>query len=321
MLDYIDKKIIYELGKNSRQSYEKIARNIHSKKGIISYRINQLIENKIITKFVPVFALSKIGIISSKIYLKLQGLSTESEKTLQKFLISHKKIAWVAKSVGSWDLLLGFYTKTLNEFAQVKDEILEKFSNYISEYDISHIENGLVFNRDYLIDTPVLYRKELLYAGRVENIKLDSKDRHIIQEMKNNSRFHILNISKRLDLDPRTIINRIKNLKERDILQGYTVFLDLNKINHQLHKLCIYLKNYNKKQIASLISFLKLNPNTIHLVKAIGSWDFEVEAEYDNLTDVYKYISNLKNKFPKIIKQIDLVTVTDELKLDFFPEG
>ena len=38
------------------------------------------------------------------------------------------------------------------------------------------------------------------------------------------------------------------------------------------------------------------------------------------INSVYDYISELKNKFPKIMKRIQLVTITDELKLEFFPE-
>ena len=86
------------------------------------------------------------------------------------------------------------------------------------------------------------------------------------------------------------------------------------------HKLCIHLQNYEKNKVSKLVSFLKTNPNTIHLIKALGSWELEVEIESDNSNNVYDYINELKNKYPEMIKQIDLVTITNELKLDFLPE-
>ena len=51
----VDKKVIYELGRNARQSYKEIAQRTKSKKEIIAYHITQLINKKIITKFVPYF--------------------------------------------------------------------------------------------------------------------------------------------------------------------------------------------------------------------------------------------------------------------------
>ncbi|MFP4423832.1 MAG: hypothetical protein ACLFP2_01225 [Candidatus Woesearchaeota archaeon] len=44
----------------------------------------------------------------------------------------------------------------------------------------------------------------------------------------------------------------------------------------------------------------------------------EVEIESGDLFHIYGYISELKNTFPKEIRKIELVTITDEPKLDFF---
>jgi len=318
-LDLIDKKIIYELGKNSRLSYKQIAQKIHSKKEVVAYRINQLTKKEIITKFVPVFDLSKLGVFSNKIYIRLKGLDKESEKKLYKSLAENKKIAWIAKSVGRWDLLLGTYAKNIIEFSEIKQDILSKLSKYIQDYNIAQIEDAQIFNRDYLTKSATGYRKEFTFSGEVDNIELSNKESKIIDIIKNNARFTILDIANKLKLDPRTIIQTIKKLEERKILQGYTVFLDLKKINFQLHKLCVYLQNYDKIAISELVLSLKQNPNTIHLLKSLGSWELEIELESDNLQEVYGYISKLKNTFPELIKQIDLVTITDEIKLEFFP--
>lgn len=320
-LDHIDRKIIYELGKNSKLSYQQIAKNTNSKKEIIAYHIKQLIARGIITKFVPVFALSKLNIFSSKIYLRLQGLNKEAEKQLYDYLISDPEIVWVAKCVGRWDLLLGMYTKNIVDFSNKKNKILSVFGKYIKDYDITQIEDGLVFNRDYLAKKPTNYRSHFIFGGKIENNLLDKEEIKIVQLIKNDARFQAVDVSKKLHIDPRTVIKKIKNLQKKEILQGFTVFLDLKKIGIQFHKLCIYLQNYEKKQISKLISFLKANPNTIHLIKSLGSWELEVEIETEDSSNIHDYISELRNKFPETIKQIDLVTITDELKLDFFPEN
>ena len=119
MLSEIDKKIIYELGRDARQSYKEIAKKISSKKEVVAYHITILLSEKIITKFVPVISLTKIEIYSAKIYLKLHGLSNEEE--FYSNLIQNKKVAWVAKSVGQWDLLLGFYYRDIVSFSKMKN--------------------------------------------------------------------------------------------------------------------------------------------------------------------------------------------------------
>lgn len=319
-LSQLDRKIIYELGRDARQSYKQIAQKIGSKKEVVAYHINQLIEKKIITRFVPVVSLSKLGIFSHKIYLRLQGLENLKEKEILEVLSKDKRVAWVARGVGRWDLLLGFYARNIIEFSKIKESVLSRLSKYIQDYDVTLIEDAIVFNRDYLLDKKNGSRSEFYFAGELKEEFLDEKDLKIINLIKNNARFNVVDVGAKLGLDPRTVMARIKSLEERKILQGYTTFLDLNKFNYQLHKLCIYLKDYHKENISELLEFFKLNSQVVHLVKSLGSWEFELEIESGDLKEVYDYINEIKNKFPKVIKQIDIVTITDELKLEFFPE-
>lgn len=319
MLDDIDKKILHELGINSRQTYKNIAIKIGSKKDIVAYRLSQMINKEIITKFSPVFSLTTIGIFSYKIYLRLQGLSKELESEIIQRLVKNKKISWVSTAIGRWDLLLGMYAKDILEFSKIKNEILSDLSPYIQDYNITQIEDAIVLNRDHFLEENDPFRKEFVYGGKKALITLTKIDYKIISLIKNNGRFSSTELSKKLNLDSRTILSRIKTMKAKGILQGFTVFIDLNKINHQLHKLCISLKSFSKEALNKIINECKSNPYTIHIIKSLGSWELEIEIETNNTTQVHDYIKNLKNMFPETIKQIELVTITNEKKLDFFP--
>jgi Lrp/AsnC family transcriptional regulator for asnA, asnC and gidA len=318
-LGEIDKKIIFELSKNSKQSYKQIARNIKSKKEVVAYHITELLSKGIIAKFVPVFDLSKLGIISYKIYLRLQGLSAERENKLIGELVKDKNIAWVAKAVGRWDLLLGFYAWNIIDFAKIKDSILSKLSKYVEDYNLTFIEDAIVLNRDYLIKNNQRDRTEFSFAGELKNENIDDLDLKIIRLIKNNARKPLLDIAIELNLDARTIKSRINDLERRKILQGQTIFLNLEKLNFQLHKLCITFKNYNLDNFNKVVECSKQNPKVIHIIKSLGSWELELEIEDNELANIYDFIKTLKNEFSRIIKQIELVTIINEPKLDFFP--
>lgn len=318
-LDLLNKKIIYELGKDARISYKQLAKKISSKKETVAYRINNLINNKIITKFVPIFALSKLGIFSGKIYVNLKGMKKSDEIT--DWFIKNKEIAWLAKSVGKWDLLIGFYYRNIIEFGRIKESILTRLSNHIQDYEISFIEDGLVFNREYLVDRKNFSRSEFIYGGELKESNIDKIDKKIISLIRNDGRFEYIDASKKLNLDARTILSRINIMKEKGILQGFIVFIDLNKIGYKLYKICIYLDCSDKNSKDKVIELLTKNPNVIHLIKSISSWELEAEIEYDNVENIYNCINSLKNELPDIIKKIDLITINEETKLDFFPEN
>ena len=50
-LDVKDRKILYELDKNSRQSYSSLAKKVGLSQEAVRYMVNKLIENKVILKF------------------------------------------------------------------------------------------------------------------------------------------------------------------------------------------------------------------------------------------------------------------------------
>ncbi|MEK6855769.1 MAG: Lrp/AsnC family transcriptional regulator [Nanoarchaeota archaeon] len=316
-VDLLDRKIIYELGKDARISYKELAKKIGSKKEVVAYRISNLIKNKIIIKFVPVFSLTRLGIFSGKIYINLKGM--KNKEAIER-LIDNKDVAWVAESVGKWDLLLGFYYKNIIDFGEKKEKILFQLSKYIQDYDISFIEEGFVFNREYLIEKGREVRKEFIFGGISTNEKLEEVDYKIINLIKNNGRFEYLDIAKKLSIDARTVLSRIRYLKEKGILQGFTTFIDLDKIGYGFYKILIFLSSPEFAHKNKVLTLLRSNPNVIHIIKSVSSWDLEAEMEYENIGKVYDFINKLKNEFPDVIKKVELVSVKNERKLDFFPE-
>jgi len=317
-MNSLDKKVLQELTINSRQSYKQIAKKINSKKDSVAYSIKKLEQKGIISKYVPIFSLNKLNFFTVKMYLNLKGLNNENEKNILNWLKNNKKIVWVAKSVGTWNLMIGLNLNSLHHFANEKRLILNKIGKFVSNYTISFIEDAYSFDRRYLFKT-IKPRKEFVYGGNIDHIKLNKKELELIQLIKNNARFEYANISKKLNIDARTIKHKLDLLKQKGILQGYTTFLNINKIGYQLHKLCIYLNSFDKKSEEMITEYLKINPNTIHLIKCVGDWELEVEIEHNNIIKIHEYIAELRNKFPEVIKQIDLITITKEEKLDFFP--
>lgn len=320
MLEGLDRKILYELGRNARLSYSQISKEIKSKKPIVAYHVQNLEKKNIIWKYVPVISLSRLGLYAHKIYFRFHGLNTEKKKELINELVENKYVNWVAESVGVWDLLISIYAKNILEFAIRKNEIFEKYGEFVQDYSITLLEDALVFNRDYLIEKNTNYRKEFVFGGKIEIEEIDEKQQKILRLIKNDGRFSLLNIAKKTKLNVGTVQSKIKDLENRGIIQGYTTFINLNQTNLNFFKLCLHLNKYGKKEFNELLNFCKSSQNVLHLIKSIGDWEFEIEFESDRVDDIYDFIDELKTKFPSLIQKIDLIIIKNERKLDFFPE-
>jgi hypothetical protein len=72
--------------------------------------------------------------------------------------------------------------------------------------------------------------------------------------------------------------------------------------------------------INKVISSLKNNSEVIHIIKSIGTWELEAEIESENIERIFNYIKSLKNELKETIKDMELVSINKELKLDFLPQ-
>ena len=61
-------------------------------------------------------------------------------------------------------------------------------------------------------------------------------------------------------------------------------------------------------------------PNVVHVIGSLGPWEIELEIETETLDDFYDITYAIRNKFPDIIKKTESVIISDEMKLEFFPE-
>lgn len=317
-LDKVDKKIILELDTNARATFNEVGKKLGIGKNNVQYRVKRLLNLGIIRKFVPQFSLGKLGLFLGKIYFQLSGLDKEKEKQLYKYLVKNKQISWVAKCEGQWDLMIGSYVESLKQFDQIKKDLFAKYEKYISSHDLVFLVEGHTSQRTYLLDRKIPPKKVIKFIGE-EKIDLDDKDKKILKLIANDARFNYLDIARKTRLNIKTVIKRVKELENKGIIRGYVTFLDPKKIGYNFFKLCIYLKNHHSK-FNSFLQYCMNLPNVIHIIESLGPWEIELEIETKTMEDFYNLSHKIRNEFSNIIKKTESVIISDEMKLDFFPE-
>jgi len=318
-IDLRDRKIMFELDKNARQSIAEISKKTKIPRSIVEYRIKKLTSEKIITKFVTEVALGKVGFFIYRIYCQISGLSKEDQKKFYEDLIKDDNFIWIAKCEGRWDLLLGVYAENVIDFGRIKSNFLLKYGKYISDYAITIIDEAYILERTHLSDKK---NREFIekYIGGTEVVKLGRDDKRLLQLMTNDARIKIVELSKKLDLNVRTVINKIDNLEKLGIIQGYTTFFDLNKINYEFYKICVYLKELNEKSYKDLITFCKNQQHIVHLIESIGPWELELEIEVTSTKQFQEISNDIRNIFSSIVRKVESVIISDEMKLEFLPK-
>jgi len=85
-LDLKDRKILFYLIKNSRQSLKVIGRHAGMSKELVHYRIRRLIKNKILNNFSMVVNFEKLGYALMQSYYKFININPTIKKEIIDFL-------------------------------------------------------------------------------------------------------------------------------------------------------------------------------------------------------------------------------------------
>lgn len=317
-LDLIDRKILLELDTNARESFSIIGKKMGIGKNNVQYRVNKLIKDGVIKKFVVQPSLAKLGLILGKIYFQLSGLSEKEEEDLNKYLMSNEKVSWVAKCEGRWDLMIGSYVKNLTEFVEVKKDFFIKYGSFVADYSIIFLTEGHTSQRTYLLNKKMSIPKKIKKFMGKKSIQLSDRNLNILKYISNNARFNYTEIANNFGINIKTAQKVIEELENNEIIQGYVTFLNLEKIGYNFFKLCIYLNNYETKKEAFINYCLEL-PNVVHVIESLGPWEIELEIETETPEEFYNLTHKIRNNFSDIIKKTETVMISNERKLDFLP--
>ena len=319
-LDIKDKKILTELDKNARQSNSQIGKKVGLSKEVVKYRIDKLIENKVIIRLHTVINYFKLGIIKFKLYLRLTNTNKEKIGEIAQYFKQHSKTEWVALTSGQFDLIVGFLVNNVNEFDDEVQLVLNNFSDYIQEKAVTTTLYLAHHTREFLKTKPEKEISKIVYhTTKDKQEKISKIEEELIGIITNNARMPATEIAKKLNTTPKTIQYHLKELEKRKIIVAYKAHIEPRSIDKILCKAIIYLANTTQIKLNNFVNYASSLPGAIWPQRVMGNWDFELDFEIESYDKFQEMILNLKEKFPDIIKNNEFCIVSKEFKLDLFP--
>lgn len=307
LLDKIDKKILTELDKNCRISDSELAKKVRRSRQTISYRIQRLIDENIITGFVTSINPNKMGYRLFKIYLKLKNIP-ERKTALMNHLRNSNSVYWMGESDGSWDLVFAIYAKEMYEFYELKNQIFSMFRDIIVD-----------LYGDVLLDVkqyPKMYfdfeiSKPVEFGGNVSSNEMDELDHRILNFIINNARAATLDIAVNVSSTPTTVSTRLKRMERLGIIIQYRIGINLIKLGYEHYKAILAVESYSKEDEEQLLEYCSQISQIQYFIRNL--WQIEPEFVVKNYDEYYSIVNKMRERFPNVIKTIDSIILrTDE---------
>ena len=314
-----EKLILRHLESDSRISFSTIAKKTRKSQQRVSYTVNSLINKGIIKKFYALIDYSKFDIISFRVYFKIRYVNEVSFKEFIDYLVSQTNTLWIATCSGDFDLICTFLASNPSQFNKKLRGIMANFPKQILNYTILTTVVIRSFERQYLASTPHVFKEVIIGGDRVP-VNVDGIDMKILSLISDNSRVSSVDIANKLSITPKTVIERIKKLEKKEIIDGYKPLLSLETMGYMSILLLIRYHDITVEIEKRLINYLEMQPNVIGVVKTLGEWDVEVEIEVKNMHDFRKIEMEIRQKFTTLIHEIRSIPIYETFKKNFFPQ-
>lgn len=315
-LDLKDKKILTLLDEDARLSNSQIAKKVGLSKPAVEYRLKRFEKNNLIFQYYTIIDFTKLGYSQYKIYFKFQDTTLEDEQKIISYWNRSNNSVWVAQIRGRWDLAVSIIATSNFEFGKVLSEFMNKFSKFILEKDVLLTEYSPIYSREYLTETKP---SEFVYGVPSKIYELDETDKKILKELSKNARINIVDLAEKTKLS-RDIINyRLKKLTKDKIIVQYRCYLNLQNLGINHYKIIFRTKNFDEQSEKEIKSYITQHKKATQFLKLIGSWDLEIEFETENEDELYKILTDIRKKFSNVIRDFDILRITETYKYDYFP--
>ena len=107
-------------------------------------------------------------------------------------------------------------------------------------------------------------------------IKIDTKDKKILDLLGDNGRMSISEIARKTRLSRDTVKYKINRLKELKIILNFFPRLNFKKLGFKIYHVFMVIDERDKKRHNQLLNKLKNHPSTYSLLEYSDQWDLEL---------------------------------------------
>jgi len=317
IIDIKNRKILYELDRNSRSSSSQIGKKVGLNKSVVEYRINRLKKRGIIFRFVTVINPFKLGYNCFRIYLKFKHTSPEIEKNIINHFVDNETTFWVATIEGRYDLSVIIWVKYLSEFYMFWKNTLKKYRIYFDKQIVSIYYQLSSYPYYFLIQNNRIDEKAEYVIGSDKPTIIENLEFRLLQLLASNSRIPITSIARQLNTTTTIVNYRIKKLIKMGIINGFRIAINHLKLGYNYFKIDINLDEYQK--IDHIINYIKPHPNLFYIDTTVGFSDLELSFYLNNTGQLHEIMGDIIEEFPNCIRNYEHFRFIWGYKVRYFP--
>lgn len=321
-IDTKDRRILYELEENCRRSLNEIAKRVGISKQALHYRIERLMREGVILRFITVMDYSKLGLINHEVWFQLTEITPEKKEQFLHYLEQHPQVRWLVTCGGKFDYAMGIMAGNVVAFSNILKGILLKYP-FVQNHFITISKGIWVYPRTHILGSREKGKERKgrrLFGDIPAKAKLDETEIKILQLLSNHARIATVELAKKAGVTPATVRTKMRRLENEGIIQGYKAIIQHAGIGLQNYEVLLTTQNLTDQKEKELETYCRLNPYVTFLLQIVGKWDLNIAFDTENSGHFQQIMTELRTRFGSIIRDYEYVPILQVHKFDYAPQ-
>ncbi|MBI2548208.1 Lrp/AsnC family transcriptional regulator [Candidatus Woesearchaeota archaeon] len=312
-LDKVERAILCGLDCNSRQALVSLGKSVRLTKESVHYRLKQLEARHIILGYPTIISLAKMGKMHVELFLKVHNVTLGLKHEMIHFFVQQPEIVSVASCKGNWDIILGIVVHDITELNRVKDRICDTYALYFAELSLSYTTETYFLGRKYLVGKDIHITQQV---DKPAKESITPHDDHILASISQNARKSLLQIAHETGISAKVVAYHLKKLERTNIIQKYTVALNMNALGMTTYKLLLRIKHSSYKK--TLLAFFHRQPNTVQVREVLANWSLEPTIEVESAEQFYAIVHAIEDQFGEAIMTHSSFMIDKDYKAEYY---
>jgi Lrp/AsnC family transcriptional regulator, leucine-responsive regulatory protein len=282
-LDKLDIKLLDALREDARASLKDLSRKCRISKQTILYRINKLIEKKIIKGFHANINYTALGYDMYYLFIKTRYVANDS--LFVEELSRIKGCISIMNCLSQYNYTIKLITKDIYSTYRELEELFNKKKNITTHFMLQRLEK----TRNQII--------------------IDNKDKLILKELSINCRLTSLEISRRTKIGYDTVHARIKNLIKNRVIDNFITIIDFEKAGFVDYSILLKFADDKLEQLPLLDSQLSSDPLVVRSFKTVGEFGYMFEIVDKDFLSINDKINRIRSQFHEMIRSSHIVPI------------
>ncbi|MGK0467164.1 Lrp/AsnC family transcriptional regulator [Clostridium sp.] len=124
-------------------------------------------------------------------------------------------------------------------------------------------------------------------------MKIDNTDIKILMELQSDSRLSIRELSKRVNLSPPSVTERIRKLEDRGIIEGYTIKINEGALGLSIQ--CIIQIDLKNSEFEKFKKFIYNHPRVVFCYRIAGHSCILLKLSVESISEIEEFVDSVSS--------------------------